>query len=193
MARNESASSGSLRSISSRANPATAPTWSGCTSSALRNDCSSPSATSRSASLGAGASRWTNSVTWASGSAPTNPSTTCPSLRAYTAGIDWTWNIEAILGFSSTLTLTRSTCPSVAATTRSRIGPSVRQGPHHGAQRSTTTGTSRDRVSTSCSKFASVTSVIGLDPTRWRPRRRLDRDASPRAGSVARRCRMHPP
>ena len=46
-----------------------------------------------------------------------------------------------ICGFSSTLTLTSTTLPSVSSTTFSRIGPSVRHGPHHGAHRSTTTGT----------------------------------------------------
>ena len=45
-------------------------------------------------------------------------------------------------GLSSTLTLASSTAPSVAATARSSMGPSVVHGPHQGAQRSTMTGTS---------------------------------------------------
>ena len=61
-----------------------------------------------------------------------NPSTTWPSLSAYTAGMDWARKAVAICGFSSTLTLTSTTWPSVASMTFSRIGPSVRQGPHHG-------------------------------------------------------------
>ena len=65
----------------------------------------------------------------------------CRPRRAYTAGIDCTWKMAATWGFSSTLTLTSSTAPPVASTTRSRIGPSVLHGPHHGAHRSTTTGT----------------------------------------------------
>ncbi len=43
--------------------------------------------------------------------------------------------------------------------TFSRIGPSVLHGPHHSAQRSTTTGTERDRSTTSVGKVASVTSM----------------------------------
>src|SRR4051812_44870770 len=73
----------------------------------------------------------------------------------------WTWKALLTSGFSSTLTLARTTCPSVPSTTVSRIGPSWRQGPHHGAQRSTTTGVSWERFNTSASKVASVTSIMG--------------------------------
>ena len=48
---------------------------------------------------------------------------------------------------------------SVSSTTFSRIGPSVRHGPHHDAHRSTTTVASVERSSTSVSKVASVTSM----------------------------------
>ncbi len=86
------------------------------------------------------------------------PSTTLRSLIAITAGIDWTWKAAEIRGFSSTFTFASSTEPPVASITSSRMGPSVLQGPHHGAQRSTTTGTCSDRSSTDCSKSASFTS-----------------------------------
>src|ERR1039458_7703257 len=59
-------------------------------------------------------------------------------------------------GVSSTLTLASATAPPVASTTRSMIGPSVLHGPHHGAHRSTTTGSSDERRSTSSSNVASV-------------------------------------
>src|SRR3546814_16261926 len=39
------------------------------------------------------------------------------------------------------------------------IGPSVLHGPHHSAQRSTTTGTDFERSTTSVAKVASVTSI----------------------------------
>ncbi len=94
--------------------------------------------------------------TAASGSAPTNVSTTCPSRSAKTAGIDWTANAWATCGLSSTSTLASSTAPPVSATTFSRIGPSVLHGPHHSAQRSTTTGTVVDRSMTTSAKVASV-------------------------------------
>src|SRR5262245_26110245 len=42
------------------------------------------------------------------------------------------------------LSLTSLTAPLVARTALSRIGVNCRQGPHHGAQKSTRTGTSRD-------------------------------------------------
>src|SRR5262245_55628906 len=88
-----------------------------------------------------------------------NPSTTLPSRNAYTAGIDCTWNALEIWGFSSTLTFTSVTAPSVASTTFSMMGPSVRHGPHQGAHKSTTTGTSLERSMTSVWNVASVTSV----------------------------------
>src|SRR5690606_30291425 len=45
------------------------------------------------------------------------------------------------------------------AATFSMIGPSVRHGPHHGAQKSTTTGIVFDASSTSRSNVAVVTSI----------------------------------
>ena len=94
-----------------------------------------------------------------------NWSTTAPSRTAKTAGMDWTRKLSDTAGLSSTLTLTSSTCPSVSATTCSRIGPRVLHGPHHGAHRSTTTGTSKDRLRTASSNVASVTSTMVCDDT----------------------------
>src|SRR3954447_338585 len=54
---------------------------------------------------------------------------------------------------SSLANLTR---PSCSAASSVRIGSTARQGPHHGAQKSTTTGVEECR--TSCSKVASVSS-----------------------------------
>ena len=56
-------------------------------------------------------------------------------------------------GFSSTLTLTTFSRPANSRDSSSRIGPTNRHGPHHGAHRSTTTATD-DRAS--MSKVASV-------------------------------------
>ena len=95
-----------------------------------------------------------------------NWSTTWPSRSAKTAGIDCTWKAWAILGFSSTLTLASSTAPAVSATAFSSMGPRVVHGPHHGAQRSTTTGTVELRSTTSDWKVWSVTS-IGHDANGW--------------------------
>ena len=87
-------------------------------------------------------------------------STTLPSEMAKTAGMDWTWKAAATWGLLSMSTLASATWPPVSPTTRSRMGPSVRHGPHHSAHRSTTTGTSWERSSTSRWNVASVTSVI---------------------------------
>src|SRR5579875_1345911 len=155
------ASSLSPLSTSSWARATTAPAWSGSISRARRRLASSPAATSRSASDGgAGARRATNSLTDCSGKAPMKLSTTCWPRTAKTAGMDCTRKAVATPGFSSTFTLASSTAPPVSSTTFSRMGPRVRQGPHHGAHRSTTTGTSSERCSTSVAKVESVTSFM---------------------------------
>ena len=154
------ASSASPRPTRISARATTALGRSGSSSSAWRSEASSPAATSCSASLGAGSNRSTNSRTAASGSAPMKRSTIFRSLIANTAGIDCVWKLCAIIGLSSTLTLTSSTAPPVASTTRSIIGLSALQGPHHGAHRSTMTGTVSERTRTSFSKEASVVSIV---------------------------------
>src|SRR5579863_5955390 len=62
-------------------------------------------------------------------------------------------------------TFASSTAPLVSATTFSMIGPSVLHGPHHSAQRSTTTGTVIERSITAVPKVASVTSVTSASIT----------------------------
>ena len=51
------------------------------------------------------------------------------------------------------------TLPFWSATTRSITGPSVLHGPHHGAQKSTITGRSREASTTSAMKDCVVTSL----------------------------------
>src|ERR1700723_749774 len=71
-------------------------------------------------------------------------------------GIDSTWKLAAVCWFSSTLSLTiRRSERSWAIS--SSTGPTTRQGPHHGAQKSTSTGIS-DSI-TSAWKLLSVTSL----------------------------------
>ncbi len=79
-------------------------------------------------------------LTWLSGSAPTKPSTGWPLEKAMTAGIDWMPSWPAIAGWSSMFILTRRTAPLAARTAFSMTGRSVLHGPHHGAQKSTSTG-----------------------------------------------------
>src|SRR5688572_6357033 len=66
----------------------------------------------------------------------------------------------AMAGLSSTFTLTTLTFSPYSTEISSRMGPSLRQGPHHSAQKSTMTGLSAD--STSLPKLASVTSLALL-------------------------------
>ena len=61
-------------------------------------------------------------------------------------------------GFASTSTLTTSTAPSYFAASFSISGATILQGPHQAAQKSTTTG--RSALRTSSSKFASVATLI---------------------------------
>src|ERR1700730_17320219 len=60
------------------------------------------------------------------------------------------------------LSLTMLTAPLAARTNRSRIGPNCLHGPHHGAQKSTMTGCSKDASTTSAIKVAVVTSLTGV-------------------------------
>src|SRR5829696_5667344 len=63
-------------------------------------------------------------------------------------------------GLASVSTLASATLPSRLVTPFSRIGVSWRQGPHQAAQKSTTTGSSRERSTTSAWNVASVASKI---------------------------------
>src|SRR5512146_988968 len=68
----------------------------------------------------------------------------------------------AVFGFSSTLSLTILTFSPSCSAISSSAGAIMRQGPHHSAQKSTTTGA--DDLRTSDSKFASDTlpTAMGL-------------------------------
>src|SRR6266487_356121 len=138
--------------------PGSAATISCQRAAACSGSSSAASAAARSAALGSNASR-NCSTTWA-GWAPTNSATIAPSLNALTAGMPCTWKASARRGAWSTSSLASTTSPPRAATPRSSSGPSARQGAHHSAQKSTTTGTWKDRCSTAVSKSASVTSKI---------------------------------
>ncbi len=103
-----------------------------------------------------------NALTWPSGSAPTKPSTGWPFTKANTAGIDWMPSWPGIAGCSSMFILTSFTLPLAARTSFSIAGPSVLQGPHQGAQKSTSTGRRRDSSITSLTKPWVVVSATRL-------------------------------
>ncbi len=98
-------------------------------------------------------------VTWLSGSAPMKPSTGWPLTKAITAGIDWMPIWPGIAGCSSMFILTSLTLPLAALTTFSRTGVSCLHGPHHGAQKSISTGW---RFDSSITSFTKVWVVVSL-------------------------------
>src|SRR5262249_34746909 len=76
-----------------------------------------------------------------------------------TAGMLRTSKRLAARGASSTFTFARAKAPPASSASRSSTGPRARQGPHQGAQKSTTTGSSAERSRTARSKSASPTSL----------------------------------
>src|SRR3954471_10966327 len=64
------------------------------------------------------------------------------------------WNLNDTFGFSSTFSLPTVTLPAYSDASASTVGPSRLQGPHHSAQKSTSTGA--PDFSTLSSKFPSV-------------------------------------
>ena len=105
-----------------------------------------------SSSAGDGTSASRKLSICAGGIAPVNSATTWPSRNAFTAGIPWTPKLAARLWLESTSTFASSTLPARLPTAASSAGPSWRHGPHHSAQKSTTTGSSRERSTTSATK-----------------------------------------
>src|SRR5208337_64714 len=69
-------------------------------------------------------------------------------------------NVFATSGASSTFTFASTNAPACCWVSRSSTGPSVRQGPHQGAQKSTTTGSFAERSSTAAVNSASATSTM---------------------------------
>ena len=77
------------------------------------------------------------------GAAPTWREASSPFLNIISVGIDMMPYFAAVAGFSSTLSLTILTLPSSAPAISSSAGAIIWHGPHHSAQKSTTTGLGR--------------------------------------------------
>src|ERR1700761_2991135 len=90
------------------------------------------------------------------GTAPICLSTISPLLKNNKAGILRMPNFIDMPGLLSTFTLPTTALPLYSLAISSTTGPTIRQGPHHSAQKSTNTGLSD--LSTNSSKFASVIS-----------------------------------
>src|SRR5947209_4024898 len=89
------------------------------------------------------------------GAAPTWREASSPFLKIIKVGIDMIPYLEAVAGFSSTLSFTILTLPFMVPAISSSAGAIMRHGPHHSAQKSTTTGSAL--FSTSISKSLSDT------------------------------------
>ena len=95
------------------------------------------------------------------GAAPTWREAISPFLKIISVGIDMMPYFCATFGFSSTLSLTILTFSPSAPAISSSAGAIIRQGPHHSAQKSTTTGPVA--LSTSVSKVASETLPTAME------------------------------
>ena len=94
-----------------------------------------------------------------SGCTPTNASATAPSLTPKTAGMDRTPNWPATSGLRSMSTFASTNLPPYSRASFSRTGLSILQGPHQGAQKSTTTGTVRGSLDDLLAKVSETTSM----------------------------------
>src|ERR1700730_838330 len=97
------------------------------------------------------------------GAAPTWREAISPFLNSIRVGIDMTPYLDAVCGFSSTLSLTILTLPLSDPEISSSAGPIMRHGPHHSAQKSTTTAPLA--FNTSDSKSASETLPTAMGTT----------------------------
>src|SRR5262249_22788803 len=95
------------------------------------------------------------------GAAPTWRDASSPFLNSISVGMDMIPYFAAVFGFSSTFSLTILTLPPMAPAISSSAGAIIRHGPHHSAQKSTTTGS--PDLSTSVSKVASETLPTDMD------------------------------
>ena len=89
--------------------------------------------------------------------APVSSATGAAALNSFMAGIERIAKRRASCGFSSTFTFATLTRPQRCCATAFRTGSIDRQGPHHGAQKSTSTGMGED--STASAKLESVTTT----------------------------------
>src|SRR5262245_34523159 len=89
------------------------------------------------------------------GAAPTWREASSPFLNSISVGIDMIPYFAAVAGFSSTFSFTIFTLPPIEPASSSSAGAIILHGPHHSAQKSTTTGWLL--LSTSASKSWSET------------------------------------
>ena len=103
-----------------------------------------------------------NSRTLPSGKAPMKPSAGLPSLSKTQVGMLRMPKACESCCSSSELIFTNLKRPAYSTSSFSKMGPKDLHGPHHGAQKSTNTGTWVEAAITSASKLATVTSIMGV-------------------------------
>ena len=111
-----------------------------------------------SVSLGKNLSK--NAVIWPLGSAPIKPFTGCPLIISTQVGMLWMRKAWPSCGSASVSIFTSLNRPLYSASICSSRGPSTLQGPHQGAQKSTSTGVCMDASMTSVSKVAIPTLIM---------------------------------
>ena len=157
--------------------PLVAPIWRNAISASTHFPCESNAVGSGTFAAAALAPTFTpsfckNARTCGSGAAPTNSAASRPSLKPLTVGMPWTPYCIANRWSSSVLILARMKPPLNSLASFSSTGPNIRQGPHQGAQKSTTMGTCRERSSTSAWNVVSVTSITYSDFAMFAPHAR---------------------
>src|SRR5690606_30234560 len=99
--------------------------------------------------------------------APTLVAATSPFLNSIKVGIPRTPYLVGVIGLSSMLTLATITWSPFSAASSSRNGAIILHGPHHSAQKSTTTGTGDLSTSASNESSLVVMTVMLVTPRRW--------------------------
>src|ERR1700712_4745863 len=94
------------------------------------------------------------------GSAPTWVAAGLPSLNKISVGIPRTANWLGDIGLSSISTLATVSLPANSPASSFKAGPIILHGPHHSAQKSTSTGPLLLASTTSVAKLLSVTGIV---------------------------------
>ena len=151
--------SGSPRPSRMRPRPIAAGAWRGSSSSALRSDSSSSDeSASRSASEGTIRLRKASILRRRDGADELGDHLAV--LERLDGGDALDLELLRDRWIRVGVELDELDSPSRRCTASSRAGPSVRQGPHHSAQKSTTTGTCFERSTTLSWKSCSLTSLV---------------------------------
>src|ERR1043165_4028264 len=109
----------------------------------------------------------------AAGMAPDLRPSSRPLRIKTKVGIDAIRNRSEAIGSSSVLTLATRNCPFDSAATLTSSGATIRQGGHHGAQKSMRIGSEdrREKVSKIDSECTSI-GLVGRSSSLWQPPQR---------------------